>query len=266
MTSSTAGSGASSLEIRIAGAGISLRAVPLAELVRVLNATAALLRTVADELNIAAFDVALTALDARSLALRFEAAPGSEAAFPVLARAAYEAIRTRGALARVPVRVALSKLYDATRVGPIEVSARTGESVLDPVLMAQPVQVAAERVRATTVLQGRVEGVVCVGERFEIAFKPSDGSGSIALSTTSSSLAEQAAVFFNGTARVKARFARYTHGASEDWQLLRIMAWERRNVTDVLAQVGHDLHDQGFVVDAERFARVMREDRKENDE
>ena len=231
-----------------------------------LHATAALLRTIADGLNIATSDVALIALETGSVALKFEAAPGSEEAFPVLASAAYEAIRTRGDRATAPVRVALSRLYDATRRGPIEVSARTGDSVLDKVLMAQPLPVTAERVHTTTVLQGRIEGVVCVGERFDIAFKPSDRSGRITLTTTSSSLAEQAAVLFNRTARVKARCARYTDGAREDWQLLRVSAWERRNVMDVLAQVGHDLQDQGFVVDAERFAKAMREDRQENDE
>ncbi len=257
----------SALEVRIAGEGLSPRDIPIGELARLLTAASSLLRTIAGERKIDAPEVALVELRAGSVALKLEASdPEADAAFATLAESMHEAVRTRGHGASSTVRSALGKLYEACRRGPLEISGHTGAAELAPVLMAQPLSVVPDKIDATSVLLGRVEGITLVRERFEVAFKPADGGSRLQLRTDKSGMAERAARLFNRSARVKVRFTRSSEGARDDWELIQITSWDPSNLVEVMAGIGQDLQSQGFEVNADRFAQSLRQDREAEDE
>src|SRR5438477_1251154 len=112
-----------SLEIQIAGAGISPRDIPIGELAKLLTATSGVLRAIADERKIAAVDIALVELRSGSVVLKLEASdPDTDPTFATLAESTHEAVRLRGQDSSAATRVALEKLYDACRRGPLQIT------------------------------------------------------------------------------------------------------------------------------------------------
>jgi hypothetical protein len=265
MTGPATSSLRTSLELRIAGEGVSLRDLAITELARILSAAAALVRAVAEDLQISASDPALVALEEGSVALRFEAVRDdaqAEEAFDVVTESVHEAIRSRGEHVSSHVRIALGRLYDSCRLGPLEVAGSARNTRLENILMAQPMKPTAMRVNTASVLHGRVEGVLFVKTAFEVIFKPEDGGARLHL-LARRALADQAARLFGREARAHVRFARRSDGESVDWVLQSITRWEPRNLLDVLAKVGDELHEQGFDVDSARFEQSLREHRRD---
>lgn len=251
------------LEFRFSGDGIDPGQVPAKDLIALLQAAVGLARSVSEEANLDAPDLALVKIRPGSAVYAFQAVdPQRDDDFGRIAESTHRAVRTRGEHNRPATRDALLRLYSAGSVGPIKVGAVLANGTTKPAtLMAQPLKVAPSSYYSATVLHGRITGLAARAAGYEVILKPEDGGARITLYTSDDGLADRLARLFNRRVRLEARFERTTDCEVGRWVVEAANSWEPAgSFIDFMAAIGEELHSKGIVVSSAEHAKFLAAD------
>ena len=253
------------LEIRLVGEGIAPGTVPIGELASILQATQGLIKALATEQGIAPPVVAVVGIKKGSD--RFAMTPieaEEDEPFGQLLKLGHSAAKSRGKGHAAETQIALDRLYRTGRIGAIQIAPRVPSMKLRPVLMAQPLHVVEPTVDVTTILYGRVSGIVAKSDGYEILVKPRDGGSRISLFTDIDGVADRAAKLFNRSVRARVKYAKTVHDDRSGFELVHVATWEPKGFLEIMSEVGEQARKDGHDPSAEAFLERMRAGRLED--